>query len=430
MTFFESDLGQLVIDRPGKLGLQTMADFDSGRRTFAHLDHPQGMTNTGNHCVPAVELECDLALGAEALRLHLDSPEGRSFDIDFKLFDRCHQDVRSVRFSPEYGREQPHHGRPVDGRPLVIPGAVAGDSHLAVAAALRIPLIDGRQAPFVNQLLQIRQADTLQSNGRAAFGHSRSLLRCARDDNRVAMQAHERTAIVTGAGKRVGAVIAAELLADGWSVVAHVHHGDDVVPDGATKVVAELTDLGCANAIFGATGGLPPVTLLVNNAARFSRDGFGEFSPEELDAHMAVNLRAPILLTEAFARRHAGGEDALIVNLLDSKLVAPNPDFLSYTLSKQALAGFTELSARALAGNGIRVNGIAPALMLRSAGQSRENYERMHRRNPLKRGAAPADVVSAIRYFVSAQAVTGQVLVIDGGEHFSPPGRDVQFLES
>jgi NAD(P)-dependent dehydrogenase (short-subunit alcohol dehydrogenase family) len=244
------------------------------------------------------------------------------------------------------------------------------------------------------------------------------------------MHGQERTAIVTGAGKRVGAVIAAELLADGWSVVAHVHHDDDAVPDGATKVVAELTDVDCADVIFRATAGLPPVTLLVNNAARFSHDALGEFSPDELDAHMAVNLRAPILLTETFARRHSAGGDALIVNLLDSKLVAPNPDFLSYTLSKQALAGFTELSARALAPRNIRVNGIAPALMLRSPGQSQENYERMHGRNPLKRGAAPGDVVSAIRYFVSAHAVTGQILVIDGGEHFSPPDRDVQFLES
>ena len=124
----------------------------------------------------------------------------------------------------------------------------------------------------------------------------------------------------------------------------------------------------------------------------------------------------------------ADNEDALIVNLLDSKLAAPNPDFLSYTLSKQALAGFTELSARALASKGIRVNGIAPALMLRSNGQSEENYERVHARNPLGRGVEPDDVVSAIRYFASARAVTGQVLVIDGGQHFSPPERDVQFL--
>ena len=237
----------------------------------------------------------------------------------------------------------------------------------------------------------------------------------------------DRTAIVTGAGKRVGAVIAAELLADGWTVVAHVHHADDSVPDGAVKVVAELTDPGCAASIFGAAEGLPPVRLLVNNAARFARDELGGFESAELDAHMAVNLRAPILLTEELARRHAD-DDALVVNILDSKLAAPNPDFLSYTLSKQALAGFSDLAARALAGRGIRVNGIAPALMLRSSGQTEENFERVHARNPLGCGVEPADVVSAIRYLVSAPAVTGEVIVIDGGLRFTPPARDVQFL--
>jgi NAD(P)-dependent dehydrogenase (short-subunit alcohol dehydrogenase family) len=237
-----------------------------------------------------------------------------------------------------------------------------------------------------------------------------------------------RTAIVTGAGKRVGAVIAADLVEDGWTVLAHVHHADDSVPQGVHKVVAELTDVACAKAIFDAADGFPPVRLLVNNAARFARDELGEFDPKELDAHIAVNLRAPILLTQELARRHRPGDGALIVNLLDSKLAAPNPDFLSYTLSKQALAGFTELAARALAPKGIRVNGIAPALMLRSSGQTEENFERVHARNPLRRGVEPADVISAIRYFISAPAVTGEVVLIDGGQRFAPPERDVQFL--
>ena len=170
----------------------------------------------------------------------------------------------------------------------------------------------------------------------------------------------ERSAIVTGAGKRVGREIAAALLADGWQVLAHVHHDFDDVPDGAVKVVADLEDPGCAETIFAAAGGLPRVRLLVNNAARFAWDGFGEFDPGEFGSHMAVNVRAPALLIERFAAAQTPGEDSLIVNLLDSKLAAPNPDYLSYTLSKQALAGLTELAARALAPSGVRVNGIAP----------------------------------------------------------------------
>jgi NAD(P)-dependent dehydrogenase (short-subunit alcohol dehydrogenase family) len=241
------------------------------------------------------------------------------------------------------------------------------------------------------------------------------------------MTTGNRTAIVTGAGKRVGRAIADALLVDGWSVVAHVHHEGDSVPEGAAKAVADLADPACADSIFAAANGLPPVGLLVNNAARFAHDGFGAFDPGEFDAHMAINARAPVLLSEAFAQRHGGG-DALIVNLLDAKLAAPNPDFLSYTLSKQALGGVTALAARAYADRGIRVNAIAPALMLRSPGQTEANFAASHAFNPLGRGVTPADVVAAVRYLVGAQAVTGQTLVIDGGQQFMALGRDVQFL--
>lgn len=239
----------------------------------------------------------------------------------------------------------------------------------------------------------------------------------------------KRTAIVTGAGKRVGREIAAALIEDGWSVVAHVHHEGDNVPAGGVQVAADLADPGCAKAIFAAAEGLPPVRLLINNAARFAWDGFGEFDPRELSAHMDVNVRAPALLIERFAAAQEAREDSLVVNLLDSKLAAPNPDYLSYTLSKQALAGLTELAARAFAQRGIRVNGIAPALMLRSSGQSEENFEAMHSENPLRRGVEPADIIGAIRYLAGARCVTGQVLVIDSGHRFLGLERDVQFLE-
>jgi NAD(P)-dependent dehydrogenase (short-subunit alcohol dehydrogenase family) len=240
--------------------------------------------------------------------------------------------------------------------------------------------------------------------------------------------AEARTAIVTGAGKRVGAAIARALADGGWSVVAHVHHGADDVPPGTVKAVADLTDRNCAEAIFAAADGLPPVRLLVNNAARFAWDGFGQFSPEEFDAHMAVNARAPALLIDRFASNHNGAADALIVNLLDSKLAALNPDYLSYTLSKQALAGLTELAARAHASRGIRVNAIAPGLMLRSSGQSEPNYRTMHDNNPLRRGVEPEDVIGALRYLIDARCVTGQVLTIDSGQRFMALPRDVQFL--
>lgn len=238
-----------------------------------------------------------------------------------------------------------------------------------------------------------------------------------------------RTAIVTGAARRVGAEIARGLLADGWSVVAHVRSDADAVCDGAVKAVADLTDPDCADSIFAAAAGLPPIRLLVNSAARFARDEFGALSASEFDAHMAVNARAPMLLIDRFAAAHDGESDALVVNILDSKLSAPNADFLSYTISKYALAGVTEVAARALAPKRIRVNGIAPALMLRSVGQSEENFEAMHRANPLNRGVDHRDLKAAIDYLLASPAVTGQVLTIDGGQRFWSLERDVQFLE-
>lgn len=237
---------------------------------------------------------------------------------------------------------------------------------------------------------------------------------------------NKRTAIVTGAGKRVGRVLAEGLAADGWAVVAHVHREDDEVPPGCIKAVADLAEADCGARILAACPA--PPDLLVNNAARFARDDLGDFSLGEFDAHMAVNVRAPALLTQAFASVGEGG-DRLVVNILDAKLKAQNPDFLSYTLSKAALACLTEMSARALAPQGIRVNGIAPALMLHSGEQTDENFAAAHALNPLGRGVEPSHVLRAIRFLLDSPTVTGEVLTIDGGQRFLALPRDVQFLD-
>jgi NAD(P)-dependent dehydrogenase (short-subunit alcohol dehydrogenase family) len=235
------------------------------------------------------------------------------------------------------------------------------------------------------------------------------------------------TAIVTGGGKRVGAAMVEALLAGGWNVVAHVHHDGDAVADGAVKVVADLAEADCAARIFAAVNSLPPVQLLVNNAARFVFDGFGSASAAKFDAHLAVNARAPMLLIDELARRHKGGE-ALVVNMLDAKLAAPNADFLSYTLSKFALAGLTEVAARALASKGIRVNAIAPALMLPSGKQDEQNFAAVHDLNPLRRGIEVGDVVAALRFLIDSTGMTGQTLGLDGGQRFMALPRDVQYL--
>ncbi|MEO6433644.1 MAG: SDR family oxidoreductase [Sphingomicrobium sp.] len=237
----------------------------------------------------------------------------------------------------------------------------------------------------------------------------------------------DRIAIVTGAARRVGRALAEALLDDGWAVVAHVHDAADEVPDGTIRIVADLADPAATAAIMAAAPGRP--SLLVNNAARFAWDGPGAFSSHEFDRHMAINLRAPVLLAEAFAALQSASGDSLVVNLLDAKLAAPNPDYLSYTLSKAGLAAATELLARAHAAKGVRVNAIAPALMLRSPGQSDENYRAMHAHNPLHRGVEVGDIVAALRFLIAARTTTGQVLTIDSGQRFMGLARDVQFLK-
>lgn len=239
-----------------------------------------------------------------------------------------------------------------------------------------------------------------------------------------------RTAIVTGGAKRIGAALVRALAADGWHVLIHYHRSHEeaealAAETGGSTVAAELADPDAAQTIMAALDGLPPPMLLINNASRFVLDLAGDFSVESWDAHIDVNLRAPALLSQAFAAR---AERGLIVNLLDAKLAAPNPDYFSYTISKTGLAGLTELTARAFAPR-IRVCGIAPTVTLVSGPQSRENFNEVHGLNALGRGVEVGEIVAALRFIVATPTLTGQVITLDGGQRFLSLARDVQFLE-
>ena len=240
-----------------------------------------------------------------------------------------------------------------------------------------------------------------------------------------------RTAIVTGGAKRIGAALSRALAADGWTVLVHYGRSGDEAEAlaaelGGACVQADLADPHAAERIVAALDGLPPPALLVNCAAGFELDAFDDFTAEQWDRHMAVNARAPALLARAFAGVATRG--GLVVNLLDAKLVQPNPDFFSYTVSKYALAGAMELVGRLLAPKGIRVNAIAPSVTLVSGPQSRENFERVHRMNALGRGVEVDEIVAALRFLIATPTVTGQTIVLDGGQRFLGLERDVQFL--
>ena len=242
-----------------------------------------------------------------------------------------------------------------------------------------------------------------------------------------------RTAIVTGGARRIGAAIARALAADGWHLVIHCNRSADEAESLAAELgnarvaAAELADPAAADAVMAALDGLPPPRLLVNNASRFVHDAAADFTVEGWDAHLDVNLRAPALLSRAFAAR-AGAGPGLIVNLLDAKLAAPNPDFFSYTVSKFGLAALTELTARAFA-PAVRVCGIAPAVTLVSGPQTRENFEAVHKLNALGRGVEVDEVAAALRFIIATPSLTGQTIVLDAGQRFLALPRDVQFLE-
>jgi NAD(P)-dependent dehydrogenase (short-subunit alcohol dehydrogenase family) len=242
-----------------------------------------------------------------------------------------------------------------------------------------------------------------------------------------------RTAIVTGGGRRIGAAICRALAADGWHLLIHCGSSTAeaealaVELGNAACVSADLADPDAAETIVAALVGLPPARLLVNNASRFAYDSADDFDVAGWDAHLDINLRAPALLSRAFADQ--AREGGLIVNLLDAKLASPNPDFFSYTISKMGLAGLTELLARAWAGRGIRVCGIAPSVTLVSGRQTRENFDAVHRLNALARGVDVEQVVAALRFIVATPTLTGQTITLDAGQRFLGLPRDVQFLE-
>jgi NAD(P)-dependent dehydrogenase (short-subunit alcohol dehydrogenase family) len=240
-----------------------------------------------------------------------------------------------------------------------------------------------------------------------------------------------RTAIVTGGAKRIGAEIVRALAADGWHVVIHYHHSRKEAEalaaevGNAATVYADLADPAAAEIVLAAAAGLPPLRLLVNNASLFAHDDIGDFTAESWAAHLDVNLRAPALLSRAFAARAGRGA---IVNMLDAKLASLNPDFFSYTISKIGLGGLTELSARAFAPD-IRVCGIAPSVTMVSGPQSRANFERVRHMNALGRGVDVSEILGALRFIIATPSLTGHTIVLDGGQRFLSLPRDVQFLE-
>jgi hypothetical protein len=258
--------------------------------------------------------------------------------------------------------------------------------------------------------------------------------------------------LVTGGAQRIGRAIALELAAAGWRIAVHyrssasqaqalqqqLNEARNSSPRGARCATfsADLADEAACRALVPAVvREMGRIDAVVNNASLFEHDSAADFSFATMERHWRANTGAPLLLAQALheaatARASQGrpaAPAAVVVNLLDQKLWNPNPDHLSYTLSKAALEAATRMLAIAFAPN-TRVCGVAPGITLTSPEMSAAEFEAAHRMTPLGRGASAEEIARAVRFLVESPAITGTTLLVDGGQHLAGQPRDVVFL--
>ena len=242
------------------------------------------------------------------------------------------------------------------------------------------------------------------------------------------------TVLVTGAAKRIGRAIALDLGARGWQVVVHYHSSAGAAREvvaaiesgggRAGSIAADLADeADTADLIRRAAHALAPPTCLINNASIFEKDSLATADGQSWNGHMAVNLRAPMLLTQAFAEALPEGEPGNVINLIDQRVLNLTPYFLSYSVSKAGLWALTQSNAKELAPR-IRVNAIGPGPVLPSARQTDGEFAGQRAATPLGRGPEPEEICAAVRFILEAPSMTGQLIALDGGQHlgWATPG--------
>jgi len=245
--------------------------------------------------------------------------------------------------------------------------------------------------------------------------------------------------LVTGAAKRLGRAIALNLAGAGWNIALHY----STSREDAEQAAAEIRAKGVKCLTFAADFAieaqteslvgrvneeLGPITALINSASLFENDDWRSASRKSWDAHMEINLRAPFLLSQHFARQLPKDAKGAIVNIIDQRVLKPTPQFISYSLSKAGLHWLTITLAQAL-GPDIRVNAVGPGPTLRNPRQSEADFARQRNATILKHGAEPNDIAEAVHYLLCAEAVTGQMLAVDGGQHLIWQTPDVQVSE-
>ena len=248
-----------------------------------------------------------------------------------------------------------------------------------------------------------------------------------------------KSVLVTGAARRLGRAIALDLAGAGWNVAVHYNGSAAEAEETAAaargqgaRAVALQADLAredqTAGLVDRAREAVGPLTALINSASLFENDDWQTASRASWDAHMGINLRAPFVLAQAFARQLPPGVEGNIINIVDQRVLKPTPQFLSYSLSKAGLHWLTTTLAQGMSPK-VRVNAVGPGPTLRNARQSEADFERQRHATILERGADPADVCAGVRYLLAAPAVTGQMIAVDGGQHLAWQTPDVAVTE-
>ncbi len=234
-------------------------------------------------------------------------------------------------------------------------------------------------------------------------------------------------ALVTGAARRIGSVIARRLAAAGYDVALHTSaRSRDKALDLAASLegggvrtcvlTGDLADADrCAALIGEARQRLGTLRLLVNNAAVFEADSAETVALDLWERQFAVNLRAPVMLARDFAAQARDG--AAIVNLIDQRVLRPTPQYFSYTLTKAALWTATRTMAQAFAERGVRVNAVGPGPVLPNAADGHAGFTHEVEGVPLRRAIKPDEIAEAVLYLAGASGVTGQMIAVDAGQH-------------
>ena len=241
------------------------------------------------------------------------------------------------------------------------------------------------------------------------------------------MSSNAGTALVTGASRRIGRVIALALAKVGFDIAVHYRSS----LDDARSLVAQIEvlggraepfecDLANAEAVAGLipriASRLGPPACLINNASMFEHDTVQTMQLATWTCHQDVNLRAPLFLAQALTANLPEGVSGNIINIIDQRALRPTPEFFSYTISKSALWTATRVLAQALAPR-VRVNAIGPGPILQSIHQTPEDFRAEQESTPLRRGASPEDIADAVLFILRTPSMTGQMITLDGGQH-------------